>query len=94
MFKKEEIYSDVGEEEIFTKDSFRHVAERLNLSSEEFETIFAVVDSDDDGVISKKDLCTPSPRSHRNNAKRIERLPSLNSNERMNMGLGALSEKK
>lgn len=96
MFKKvtEEVYTDVGEEESYTKDSFRHVADRLNLSSEEFEAVFAAVDSDDDGVITKKDLCAPSPRSTRKNPTTRERLPSLSSNDTFNTDLGVLSERK
>ena len=94
MFKKvpEVVYTEFGEEETYTKDSFRHVADRLNLSSEEFETVFAAVDSDDDGVISKKDLCAPSPRPSRRSP--VERLPSLGSNDTFNVDLDVLSERK
>lgn len=91
---RETVYSDFGEDESFTKDSLRHVADRLNLSAEEYNTIFDAVDSDNDGVITKRDLCTPSPSPRRKRREPVTRLPSLNSNEKIKTDLNVLSERK
>ncbi|XP_063401210.1 ras and EF-hand domain-containing protein homolog isoform X5 [Mytilus trossulus] len=95
MFKKvpEVVFSDVGEDESYTIDSFRHVADRLNLSSEELQTIFSAVDSDDDGVITKKDLCSPSPSPRRKGGQTSEMLPPLEDNDTIKTDLDVLSEK-
>ena len=48
--------------ESYTRESFHEIAEKMNLSSEELDIIFTAVDTDGDGIISKKDLICESPR--------------------------------
>uniref|UniRef100_A0A8W8NPJ8 EF-hand domain-containing protein n=1 Tax=Magallana gigas TaxID=29159 RepID=A0A8W8NPJ8_MAGGI len=63
--------------ESYTRESFREIAERMNLSSEELDIMFTALDSDGDGIITHSDLICESPRL---NSTPVHRKPDTSEN--------------
>lgn len=63
--------------ESYTRESFREIAERMNLSSEELDIMFSALDSDGDGIITQSDLICESPRL---NSTPVHRKPDTSEN--------------
>lgn len=65
--------------ESYTRESFREIAERMNLSSEELDIMFTALDSDGDGIITHSDLICESPRL---NSTPVHRKPDTSENHK------------